>query len=343
VSINGINSDPLPVDYGVIQGSCLGPILFLIYINNLSKLNIVGKPFLFADDTLLLVRGESWQHVYEIANNDLKLLKKWFDQNVLSVNFSKTKFMPISLSIQSDYNLQNLIVHECIDPNTPCMCQGIEKVLSYKYLGIIFDYRMRWIDHLDFLKNKLRKYVYAFRQLSEVLTVAEIKLTYYAYVQSLLIFGVISWGGAYKTHLESLDIVQKTILKVALRKNKLYPSEALYEETGIFTIRQLFVKNILIHIYKNSDTIFTKISHVHNTRYSQNVGVVPLKLVKSYSTTNPYYISHIIYINFIVQFGDENLFNAISVPTFKKRANDFLHRIGRQAADELMTASYRRA
>jgi len=166
VVINNISSDTRSIDYGVIQGSTLGPILFLIYINNISKLNLRGKLFLFADYTLILENGTNWENVRSNASYDLMTIKKWFDENVLSLNVSKTKFLPISLRNNSDYNLQDLIIHSCGDlKNINCSCSSIAKVSFYKYLGVFFDNRMRWTYHIDFLTSKLRKYVYAFRQL----------------------------------------------------------------------------------------------------------------------------------------------------------------------------------
>jgi len=86
VSLNGTLSDMAGVNYGVVQGSTLGPLLFLIYINNIDKLNITGELFLFADDTALLFKGSSWKDTYETASNELYLIKKYFDYNVLTLN-----------------------------------------------------------------------------------------------------------------------------------------------------------------------------------------------------------------------------------------------------------------
>jgi len=91
VSINGVKSDLVDVDYGVVQGSTLGPLLFLVYINNVTKLKIKGNIFLFADDTALVSFGETWDVAYARASSDLASIKNWFDHNILSVNINKTK------------------------------------------------------------------------------------------------------------------------------------------------------------------------------------------------------------------------------------------------------------
>ncbi len=154
VSMYGVNSDLLPVNYGVVQGSTLGPILFLIYINNISKLRLNGKLFLFADDTLIFLRGKSWNEVRIAAMHDLMYLKTWFDQNILSLNVSKTKYLPISLRSRTDFNLNDIIIHMCNNyHNFNCNCESIEKVTSYKYLGVTFDSRLNWSQHIESLKK----------------------------------------------------------------------------------------------------------------------------------------------------------------------------------------------
>lgn len=99
VCINGVQSDSLKVDYGVVQGSTLGPLLFLAYFNNVTKLNVEGDLFLFADDTALVSYGRTWDETFYQASSDLSKLKKWMDQNTLTVNVLKTKALPIFLDL----------------------------------------------------------------------------------------------------------------------------------------------------------------------------------------------------------------------------------------------------
>ena len=88
VEILNVKGNNCSIEYGVVQGSTLGPLLFLIYVNNLSKVNISGKLYLFADDTAVHVEGDTWQQVYEKATNDLAILKSWFDHNTLTLNIA---------------------------------------------------------------------------------------------------------------------------------------------------------------------------------------------------------------------------------------------------------------
>lgn len=342
VSILGVNSDFLPVDYGVVQGSTLGPILFLIYINNISKLSLKGKLFLFADDTLIFLRGKTWKEVRLAAMHDLMILKQWFDQNVLSLNVSKTKYLPLSLRPSSDYDLNDVIIHTCnIYNNLNCQCEAIEKVCSYKYLGVTFDSRMNWSPHINLLKKKLRKYIFAFKNLRDILEEKEIKLAYYAYVQSLLSFGIILWGGAFSNHIQPLNVVQKSILKVGFGKERRYPSEVLFSETGIFSIRHLYVKSLLIHIFKNYQNIFLPISHSYNTRYSRQVGINSISLFKSHLATNSFYVCNVLYRN-LGNDSNTHMFHAVSLSVFKRRVSKWLLGLSVSDVEGLITAEFRR-
>ncbi|MBS0032888.1 MAG: hypothetical protein KFE23_02290 [Candidatus Baumannia cicadellinicola] len=165
--MNNRNSSPLEVNYGVVQGSTLGPLLFLVYINNIVKLNITGMLQLFADDTVIVFKGRTWQEVYQVASNELTQIQHWFLSNILTVNVSKTKFLPIALRNVSEPPAElQLVLHSCGDSvNTACHCQPIVRVDQYKYLGIIIDKKLRWEPHINYLKPKLRKMIYVFYQL----------------------------------------------------------------------------------------------------------------------------------------------------------------------------------
>lgn len=308
------------------------------------KLNLHSKLFLFADDTLLLTRGENWQDVKYNAQSDLVILKKWLDQNYLSLNVSKTKFLPIALNINSDYPFESLSIHNCGNHlNSTCRCESVECVSHYKYLGVTFDCRMKWSEHILLLKNKLRKYIFAFKQLKDILNQNEIKLAYYAYIQSLLTFGNISWGGAHKSLLKPLFVSQKCILKVGFSKPRRYPTNDLFNEYALLSVRQLYIKTLLIHLFKHFNSIFVKINHSHNTRYAANTGIVTLQLRKSFSKTNPFYISHVLYRNITKFFNNCNIFESLSMSIFKIRVKKFLLELGIDRAEALISPDYGRA
>lgn len=338
VSILNNVSDVKYYEFGVVQGSNLGPLLFLIYINNIVKINISGELFLFADDTAVLFKGANWKEVFNSISRDIKIIKTWFDQNVLSMNISKTKYLPISLRKVAEPPADlKVVVHCCGDPDAArCGCQVIERVDHYKYLGVIIDSQLRWEKHITVVKSKLRKCIYIFKQLRDILNINELKMVYYAYVHSILEYGIISWGGAYRSIIEPLSVVQKAILKIILYKNYDYPTELLFKEAGLLSIRQIFIKHMLIFTKRNTDLIITSASHSYQTRSALSIGTQMPRIVKSINNTNSYYLANVLYRNIPAEIRDQQG----SVIVYKKRVTAWLLGLGSEQTEDLLKSVY---
>jgi hypothetical protein len=337
VSINGTESPPTNVDYGVVQGSNLGPLLFTIYINDISNLQLDGKLYLFADDMALITYGNSWDEVYTNASRDLLKIKKWLDINILTLNVGKTKCLPIFTRRDAGPGARVLRVHVCGEPQSgTCNCNIIERVNEYKYLGIILDSKFSWVPQIQQLKMRIRKLLYAFGQLSQVLTVAHCRTVYYAYVQSLLEYGIVAWGGSSSAVLKPLAVSQKAIMKKILRRSARYPTQLLFQEFPVLNIRQLYIKNLAIYILKNRN-IFTNIEHNYHTRNRMQLGIQIPRLMHRLNTSNSFYLAHSLYRNLpwdILHSGE------VGIAVLKRRLGLWLLGIGHVACEELIRSQY---
>jgi hypothetical protein len=259
--------------------------------------------------------------------------------NILTLNISKTKFMPISLRDRGGTLRDRLPIHTCGDVGSEsCGCQSVERVDTFKYLGVVLDSKLNWHAHVKYLNKKLRKCIFAFRQLGYILNLKELKMSYYAYVQSLLEGGIIAWGGAAGSTLQPLAVTQKAIMKAALGRCRRYPSEALYNDFDVLDIRQLFVKTLLTHMYKHPELLSHNINHLYETRQVLGAGIQVPRLVKTYSTTNCYYILHILYRNLPDILKDTY---SCTLSTYKNRIKHWLSQEGRENTDSLITSQYR--
>jgi hypothetical protein len=338
VSILDQVSVPMGNDYGVIQGSSLGPILFLIYINNLGRVNIDhGHLFLYADDTAILFEGSSWEEVFRSAELGLVTIKKWFDHNRLTMNLNKTKYLPIAIRANGDPIGLDLRLHTCGIPNDCTQCDCIECVCEYKYLGIIFDCRLKWSSHVQYTRNKLRKFIYVFSTLSRILTPSLMKQVYYAYIQSILQYGIIAWGGAYKTILNPLSIAQKLIIKSALRKPQRYPTDTLFEEFNVLNVSQLYIRTLVLYIFKHKSSLFSNICHNYNTRSALNIGIINPRLIKTFTTTSTHYKINILYRKL-----PEHIKNPTNgmISHYKKVVNEWMSSISREELDVYVVSPY---
>ena len=149
VVVNGATSNSLPVYSGVLQGSVIGPLLFLIYIDGIKSLLLSRDSYLtlFADD-MLLYRPISCQYDFYLLQQDVNKISDWVDCNYLQFNVQKCKFMLVSRKIQSD------------PPSIPQLHlygQPLERVPTYKYLGLLLSDNLSWTQHVKNLCTKARK------------------------------------------------------------------------------------------------------------------------------------------------------------------------------------------
>jgi hypothetical protein len=177
-------SDWQKVKQGVPQGSLLGPLLFLLYINDLPYLiNKISEPILYADDTSILCSNSDMVEREKVLKMILDKINKWFVVNWLSLNFNKTNCMHFS----SISNIKSNIYVNYGNINSTC---------NIKFLGSIIDSSLSWKDHINNLVTKLSAASYSIRILSVVMTQESLKIMYFAHVHSVMSYGIIFWSNS---------------------------------------------------------------------------------------------------------------------------------------------------
>lgn len=242
-------SDEENIHYGVPQGSVLGPTLFLIYINDLCRLTMNnGQIITFADDTVLLFNGKSWHDVNLIAENGFRLVTGWLDNNLLTLNAKKTKYLNFSIRSNSQPPSNSIVIkaHYCSDDRHQCSCTVLEETDHIRYLGINIDRHFNWHKQMSALTGRVRRLIYIFKTLRFVCDHKLLNSIYYALCQSLLTYGIEAWGGIAKTTLKTVERAQRAIIKVMRFKPYRYPTSTLFGETPFLTVRQLYIKQIIL-------------------------------------------------------------------------------------------------
>lgn len=262
-------SEPLPITMGVPQGTVLGPILFLVYINNLSQLkNIKGRVISYADDTVVIFEGKSWDTVYQDAESDLHVIQNWLNDSLLSLNVSKSKFITFSTNVKEQPLKSVITIHTSpCKKNVNCGCPNINQTYSIKYLGVIVDQHLRWADHVKYLTNRLRRLIFKFYQAREILNKNNLLMMYDALAESIMRYCIIIWGGLYKTLLHNLEVIQNTIIKIIFKKERRYSTELLFKNTGLLSIRKLYIYQCLLWMFKTPTSYR---NHIYGTRAITN-------------------------------------------------------------------------
>lgn len=133
-----------------------------------------------------------------------------------------------------------------------------------KYLGVLIDRHLKWEQHILRLTNNIRKFIRKFYILRDILRKNLLIQVYKAFIESLIRYGIIIWGGTYKTTMNQLNVAQNYILRIIYRRNKLHPTIDLYSE-DILNVRSMYILNTCIYVHRKSK-LRTYVKHIYDTR-----------------------------------------------------------------------------
>ena len=261
------SSDLKPIMCGVPQGSVLGPLLFLIYIDDLPNISNKLKFFLFADDANIYFELDSLFKLEKVINEELKKLNLRLNINRLSLNISKTNFI-----IFHPYN-KPLKHHITLKINKKAI---IEK--NIKHLGIIIDSHLNW-KHILNISKKISRSIGIICKLRPLLNTNMMKNIYYSLFHSHLIYAIQVWGSAGTTEINKLLVLQKRFLRIItyndtlpLVPGPLHPTDSFFYQLEILKVQDVFKLQVskfifdCLHLYTpaNFQNWFTLNHHIHN-------------------------------------------------------------------------------
>ena len=286
VYYNSCKSKYKNISCGVPQGSILGPLLFLLYVNDIINTTKVLKFVLFADDTTITYSHTDIISKFELINNELQDVCNWFKANKLSVNASKTNYMLLGTSHKTGINHDN--IHIILDQT------NLERVQKTKFLGVTIDENLTWKNHIDNISKNVSKGVGIINKLKSFVPDNVLRSLYCTLILPYINYGIIAWGSSCKSNLENIYKLQKKAVRIMSKSNYLSHSAPLFKKHNLLNVYDAYYLELCTFMYKHSTNHLPEIfqnyffthNEIHNyrTRHKDNYTIPKAKTNFAYKT-----------------------------------------------------------
>ena len=223
----------------LIPGSVLGPLLFLIYINDLPNASKKFTFYLFADDTNIYYECNDLPNLIKVVIKELRSVKKWLDANKLSLNIDKTNYIIFhssSVKVPSDSGIKIGKKH-------------IKRVKFVKFLGLLLDEHLSWRYHLSELSKKLARTCGMFFRIRNLLPLDVLLCLYNALFLSFLQYGLVVWGQTYASYTDPIFNLQKKAVRAISFQPRMSPSLPIFKDLKLLKLSEIFELRLLSFVF----------------------------------------------------------------------------------------------
>jgi len=263
--IKSVLSRPKNIPCGVPQGSILGPLLFLVYINDITEKIPESNLFVFADDTTIISRDRCINLLEIDANIKINEAAQFFSENKLKLNPEKTQYVCLQTHQRANSKFSRT-------PNISIGDVELESVSSVDFLGVRLDGGLSWGEQLDRIECKLARGIFVLKNLAKFQNLDLLLSVYYCLLQSHISYSIILWG-ATESNLKRIFTWQKKALRGLLRLPRSSHCKDHFIRLGLLTVPCLYILEVSVYIKSNSNTLLHNNQHNYNTRFKNNFAV----------------------------------------------------------------------
>ena len=270
VNFNGEDSAEHTLKCGVPQGSILGPLFFIIFVNDMFNVSNVLFNVLYADDTCIYISGSDINDLFDVLNIELASLLEWLNANRLTLNVEKTFYMLFHRKRIKTDNLKLIIGQSMLKQTSQC-----------KYLGLIIDNKLNWAAHIAHVKSKISKCVGILIKARPCLSRKCLLDLYYSFAYPYLIYCVEIWGHAGDRLLHPLFLVQKKIVRIITFSAFLAHTAPIFYNLRLLPLNKIVLQRTSVFMFKlmnnmlpnamNSLIVRNNDTHHYNTRQNHHL------------------------------------------------------------------------